>query len=297
MNGGVWPLQGWVDDPQAVAQVFRSLPHPVFSTAAPHLMAGEDKNVLLYKAWTDVYNGKYPEYPAQTIGDCVSQGFAHGTDLLAAIEIVLAGENESYKETATEAVYGMARVDIGGGRLGRSDGAVGAWAAKAVSEIGTVSREVVGPYDGARAKKWGFSGVPTEIKSKAGEHKVGVVSRVSTWAELTAALANGYPVPVCSNQGFTSVRDANGFCRPQGTWAHCMLVVGIRIDIPGAAILNSWGKYMTGPTGLDLMPEAFWADKRTVERILAQNDSWALGRFDGYPGRDLPSHWSYGGFA
>ena len=62
----------------------------------------------------------------------------------------------------------MARVDIGGERGSYSDGAVGAWAAKAVSTIGTVSRDVVGPYDGQRAKDWGAEGVPADIKAKAG---------------------------------------------------------------------------------------------------------------------------------
>lgn len=292
--------RGWINDPKAVDVHLSTLINPSFASAAPALAgSGENRTVLPFKAWKEVNGGRYPEYPAQEIGDCVSQGFAHGADLLAAVEIALARENESYEETATEAVYGFARVDIGGRRLGRGDGAVGAWAAKAVSEIGTVSRKVVGPYSGKRAKLWGFEGVPAEIKAKAGDHKIMLVRLVSTFEELEDALANGYPVPVCSDQGFTLERDGDGFCRPKGTWAHCMLIIGVRGGSrPGACILNSWGSGVpSGPLALDQPPGSFWADRDVVARMLAARDSWALGRFDGYPGRVLPERWSYAGFA
>jgi hypothetical protein len=54
------------------------------------------------------------------------------------------------------------------------------------------------------------------------EHKIGAASLVSTLDELDAGLANGYVAIVCSNQGFTMERDQDGFCRPSGSWAHCM---------------------------------------------------------------------------
>lgn len=291
---------GWVADPEQVAEVLSTLPMPLFGAAAPWLEgSGAGKTTLLYKAWKDVNGGKYIDYPAQTIGDCVSQGFAHGVDLLAAVEIAIGKENEEFHEAATESIYGMARVDIGGQRGSYSDGAVGAWAAKAVNTLGTVTRAVVGPYDGQRAKSWGAKGVPAEIKAKAADHKVKTVSLIRTYEELEDALANGYPVPVCSNQGFTLQRDANGFCRPKGSWSHCMLIVGVRNDAtPGACIFQSWGPEMpSGPLSLDQPTNSFWADRRTVASMLAMQDSWALSAFDGYPGRDLPEGWSYMGMA
>jgi hypothetical protein len=140
--------------------------------------------------------------------------------------------------------------------------------------------------------------VPADIKAKAVEHKVQTVSLVTTWAELEDALANGFSVTVCSNQGFTLTRDANGFCRASGTWAHCMLLVGIRADIPGACIFQSWGPNVPdGPLALDQPDNSFWADRRTVESMLAMQDSWALSSFVGYPATPLPSHWTYEGFA
>jgi hypothetical protein len=275
------------------------MPRPFFADAARDLArSGAGKTVLLYKAFKDVNGGRYIDYPAQTIGDCVSHGFGHGIDLLEAVQISVAKRAEQFKQTATEAVYGMARVDIGGERSW-SDGAVGAWAAKAVSTIGTVSRDVVGPYDGNRAKQWGHDGVPADIKAKAGEHKVKTTSLVTTYEELEDALANGYPVTVCSNQGFTLTRDADGFCRAKGSWSHCMLIVGVRADDrPGACIFQSWGSDVpSGPLALDQPPNSFWAERDVVERMLAMQDSWSLSSFDGYPAQDLPSHWTYDGFA
>ena len=70
---------------QAFARQF-----PRLSQAAPHLfgLVAPTEPVLLYKAWSDVL-GKYPDYVAQQIGDCVSFGHGHGNDLLQCIEIKL----------------------------------------------------------------------------------------------------------------------------------------------------------------------------------------------------------------
>lgn len=295
----VIPPLGWIHNPAEVGRQLATLPRPLFAQAAPALSgSGTDKTTLLYKAFKDANGGAYIPYPAQTIGDCVSHGFGHGVDLLEAVQIAVGHQRDVLKQTATEAVYGMARVDIGGERGSYSDGAVGAWAAKAVSTIGTVSRDVVGPYDGSRAKLWGAKGVPQSVEDQAVQHKVQTVALVSTYEELEDALANGYPVPVCSNQGFTLQRDADGFCRPHGVWGHCMLIVGVRAgDRPGACIFQSWGpETPSGPLALDQPPNSFWADRDTVADMLGMGDSWALSQFQGYPDQTVPDHWSYGEF-
>ena len=292
-------LGGWVHRPEEVGRLLATMPRPLFGAASPWLAgSGEGKTTLLYKAFKDVNGGQYIPYAAQAIGDCVSFGHGHGVDLLQAVMISLGHANFAFKQTATEAVYGMARVDIGG-ETDYRDGAVGAWAAKAISTLGTVDRDVVGPYSGQRAKDWGANGVPADVKAKASDHKVKTVSLVSSISELEDALANGYPVTVCSNQGFTMTRDANGFCRPRGSWGHCMLIAGTRADsTPGKLIFQSWGPDTpSGPLALDQPPNSFWADNDTVSSMLAMQDSWAMSGFDGYPGLVLPASWSYADFA
>ena len=121
-------LGGWRHDPVAVGRALAGMPRPFFSASAPHLFgSGDGKTVLLYKAFKDVNGGQYVDYPAQTIGDCVSHGFGHGIDLLEAVQIAIGKKSEEFKQTATEAIYGMARVDIGGEHGSYQDGAVGAW--------------------------------------------------------------------------------------------------------------------------------------------------------------------------
>jgi hypothetical protein len=293
-------LGGWIHNPAEVLRTLAGMPRPYFAAAARHLGgSGSGQTTLLYKAFKDVNGGLYIDYPPQAIGDCVSHGFGHGIDLLEAVQISVGHRTDQFKQTATEAIYGMARVDIGGQRGSIEDGAVGAWAAKAVTTLGTLSRDVVGPYDGKRAKLWGADGVPEDLKGKAVDHKVRTTSLITTYSELEDALANGYPVTVCSEQGFTLERDAQGFCRPHGIWGHCMLIVGVRADQrPGACIFQSWGDTMpSGPLVLDQPPNSFWADRDVVERMLGMQDSWALSNFDGYPSQALPSHWTYADFA
>ena len=292
-------LPGWVYDPPAVEKVMQSLPMPVFQSAAPQLFADPlPAQVLLYLALKEANGGSHVPYVAQAIGDCVSFGFAHGVDLLSAIQIIVHKKAETLEHACSEAIYGTARVDVGGRSL-RGDGAVGAWAAKAVVQLGTVGRTVAGPYSGTRAKAWGANGVPADVKALLHLHQVKATSLVSTGAECKAALAHGYPVPVCSNQGFASRRDAQGFCAPQGSLAHCMLICGYRTDRPGYCIFQSWGQNNpSGPLALDQPPNSFWADANVVENyMLAARDSWSLSAFEGYPRTDLPAEWTYSGFS
>jgi hypothetical protein len=260
---------------------------------------GAGRSALLYKAYLEINEGKYLDYPPQEIGDCVSHAFGHGIDLLEAVQIALGHSDQVFKQTATEAIYGMARVDVGGQKGSDEDGAVGAWAAQAVSRLGTVCRDEVGPYDGRRAKQWGSAGVPQRLRELASRHRVKTASLVATYGELEDAMANGYPVTVCSSQGFTLRRDPEGFCRPRGRWDHAMLIVGVRAGRrPGACIFQSWGsKVPSGPRSLDQPPNSFWADRDVVERMLALRDSWSLSGFEGYPPQPVPDRWTYDGFA
>lgn len=284
---------GWLGSDEVQRGLARH--RPTLAQAAPGLCSDETdgKPTLLYKAFLDVLGG-HPDYPSQQIGDCVGFGHGHGLDMLQCVEIAL-GAPAEYRETSTEFIYATSRETAG--LLGGGDGSYGAAAVTAMTTVGVVSREAVGDggaYSGRRAKDWGHRGAPAELKALAASFKLGSAARVTTWAELSAAVANGYPVTICSNQGFTVERDADGFCRAKGTWAHCMVIGGLRFDRPGACILQSWGPDQpTGPTALDQPSYSFWADRPAVERILAQGDSWALAKAPVFVPRELPKHWSY----
>jgi len=286
------PNFGWIDDPQR--HVFAAQ-CPTFAQAAPACMStpitGEP--ILLYKAWKDVLGG-YPQYEAQVNGSCVSMGYGHSNDLLQCVEIAL-GEASEYRETHTEFIYAASREVAG--ILGRSDGSYGSAAVKAMKNIGIVSREMLGndgPYSGPREKDWGYYGPPQKYKDVAAKYKIGEAALVRTWEELEAAIKNGYPVPICSNYGFNSPRDAQGFCAARGTWNHCMLLAGLRYDREGACCLQSWGPDQPqGPLALDQPSYSFWIDRRHVEAILSQGDSFALAKSPEFVKRELPSKWSW----
>lgn len=279
---------GWIHNPVAVQAVMATLPMPSFAQAAPHLAGtGEDKDVLLYLIHRKVTGQDAPKGP-QGIGDCVSWGWACLCNYVQAVEISK-GTLEEYKETATEAIYALSRVEIGGERGSYQDGSVGAWAAKAVSTYGTLARELVGPYDPKRAKEWGAKGLTSDLESKSKDHPVKTVSQVKSFAEARDAITNGYPVAVCSSQGFTMERDKDGFCSPKGRWDHCMCFVGVRAGSrPGLCCAQSWGPNTPqGPLGLDQPDNTFWVDQSVADSMLAKEDSFTGSAFQGYPAKDL----------
>jgi hypothetical protein len=104
------------------------------------------------------------------------------------------------------------------------------------------------------------------------------VVNVRTWAELTAAISSGFPVTIASSQGFNKSRDSDGFCRAQSTWNHQMVLCSVRFgERPGALCINSWGNYVDGGKFPPDQPDGtFWIEQKTVEKILAQGDSWAI---------------------
>jgi intein/homing endonuclease len=200
----------------------------LFGSAAWNLVGtGEKKVVLLHEALTKLCGGKFP-INMQTIGSCVGDGYAKGVELLTAVEILLRKEPELWPNflVSVEWIYGASRVIQGQGRLRNMDGALGSWAQKAVKENGTLLRKIYGAYDltnysGQRIKEWGYNKFPYELEVIADEHPVQTTALVTSYEEARDAIANGYPIVVCSNQGFSSKRDSEGFARAQGKWAHC----------------------------------------------------------------------------
>lgn len=292
---------GWTPCPEGVEFFVAQDPSRAsFQTAAPHLVGAGDKidQALLYKAWKEVNDGKYIDYVAQTIGDCTSQGHAHGLDLVQAILIAMGHKRLAFKQICTEALYGAGREKAN--MLGtRGDGCYGAAMCEAAKTIGVASRDDLGAYDGGRARQWGSSGLPAAVKALCSKHLLLNYAKITTFDGLCDAQAGMMPVTVCSNQGFTIVRDDDGFCRPKGSWSHCMLICGVRRGSrPGACIFQSWGPDCpTGPLALDQPPNSFWADADVVEEMLAAGDSWALDGFGGWDGPGLPDRWAWDDFA
>jgi len=302
MAGAMKHLFGWHDLPHEVERVLNHLAQPVFGCAAPHLRGtGKGKKVILYDA-QQIVLGKILSYMLQAIGDCVGHMGGRIADSLTCVEIAIKGERERWIAPASsESGYALSRVEIGGGRLGNSDGSTGAWMAKAMLDFGVLVRQVyeaggetfdLREYSGTLAKLWGRTGLPDVLEPIAKEHPFKTVSLVDSYEEARDAIANGYPVGVCSMQGFEgATRDKDGFIQPRGTWPHAMVFGACWDDEkrPGLALDNkSWGDdWVKGPLADGLPPGVAWVDAEVCDKMLRGKDSFAYSQYVGYPAQDL----------
>lgn len=287
------PPMGWVNDPEAVKAVVGSLPIKSFSQT-PAFRGPDPDQVFLWEAERKVLGHTIPCRNQGQVGSCVSFGAAAAVERLMCVQIAIEGRGEEFKDVAQEVIYGGSRIEIGGGRI-RGDGSVGAWAAQWCQKYGVVARGVYGnvdlsQYSEQTCRAFGRNGVPPDLETIARQRPVKSIVPVATPDECRKALASGYPVTVASDQGFTMVRDRDGFCKASGSWGHQMCIIGYQKGSrPGFWIQNSWGAdAFTGPVGAGNPPDGgFWAEERVVARMLAQGDSWAYGDLNGFPGRQL----------
>ena len=285
---------GWIPDPQAVREClekmgmgeFRATPKRAEDPGS-HL----DEPVYLWETVRRVTGEVLPGRDQGTVGSCVAVATASALEHLQCVQIA-AGEKACYRDVASEVIYGGSRVQIGGGRI-RGDGSIGAWAARWVKDYGVVPRDIYHRYDLRQyneqlCRELGRRGVPQELIAIARQHPVLEVMRVQSWEEARSALHRGYPILVCSDQGFRMERDRDGFCAPRGIWYHAMALIGCRGgERPGGFLLNSWGDQAhTGPRVPPHAPPAgFWVDAHVLDRMLRQGDSWAFARLIGFADR------------
>jgi hypothetical protein len=288
---------GWIPDPQAVRECLQEMGIREFRAAPPEgeeSCSEADEPVYLWETVRQVTGEILPGRDQGAVGSCVAVATASALEHLQCVQIA-AGEKARYRDIASEVIYGGSRVQIGGGRI-RGDGSIGAWAAKWVKDYGVLPRGVyqrydLRQYDEKLCREFGRRGVPPELVALARRHPVLEVMRVQNWEEARAALRRGYPILVCSDQGFRMERDQDGFCAPRGIWYHAMALIGYRgHPRPGGFLLNSWGDQAHfGPRVPPHAPPAgFWVDAPVLDRMLRQGDSWAFARLIGFTDPDQP---------
>jgi len=278
-------LCGWAG-PERAATAIKELDLAPFSSYGLSTAAETRK---LWDFAKKVTGGHLPNY-RQEIGDCVSFGAKNAVQYLLCVQIAK-GERFEYHHVYPPYIYGISRVQIGGGRLGNGDGSLGSWAAEGVKKYGILfaDDEGVPKYSGSVAKQWGYKGPPSATIEQAKDNPVKTVAQVSSFDEAATALSNGYPVTVASMQGFAMEgREKNGklFAAPQGQWAHQMCFVGVDMGDRSLFCLNSWGDSLWANHPDDAPPGGFWVDERTCNRMLS-DDAWAFSQFDGFPAQKL----------
>lgn len=254
------------------------------------------KRACLWEAMQRV-TGDYLPNIRQEIGDCVSWGARNAVDHTAAVEIAL-GEREQFRASFPPYFYGISRVQVGGGKLGNSDGSLGVWAADGVRRYGVLAADQpdVPDYSGRVAKEWGYRGPPSAMIELARPHPFRTTARIRSYAELRDALANGYACTIASLRGYAMrLRDEHGksWFVGRDTWPHQMALVAVDDDParPAAYRLNSWGPDAHGPQ-LDGPPGGGWCHAEELDRELRDDgcECFAFSGFEGFPAR--PIDWS-----
>lgn len=226
------------------------------------------------------------------VSNCVSHASACACNVLRAVEISLGDNQKWIAETSTEDIYYGSRVVIGGNRI-QGDGSIGAWAVKYMqrSSHGTLFRikydfADLSVYSGDRAKAWGSNrNVPSGLAQEAKKTPIDAYTACKNYEEVRDALANGYPVIVCSQQGFSQTRDAEGFAKPEGTWAHamCFIAMDDKFKRPGVLCMNSWGpNWISGSKRHNQPDGSFWVDADIVNKMCKMGDTWAISGFNGF---------------
>lgn len=288
---------GWIDDPEAVAGIVDTLPEADAALTPISEMHEVPASAYLWDIARKVLGNLLPPRNQGSVGSCVAFATVRAIEYTMLAEIA-AGDPEMFASLAPEPVYAGSRVEVGKGKLGNHDGSIGAWAATFVRDWGILPQQILGEHDlttysEARCRRWGKDGCPDDLEQLSRSHPVRSVTRVSTWTTAKQALANGYGIAVCSNQGFKMVRNEIGECRASGSWAHAMCLSGYTTLADGrelGRLDNSWGPDAhTGPVGPgDPGPEGFWADSSVIGSMLAKGDAWIFATVEGFPRRTIP---------
>lgn len=300
-------LCGWDPDVQAI-RAMAAENGSVFGVN-PSLQTSERRDVYLWNALRAVH----PSWRrgAQQIGDCVSWGAELACTFLMALQAVK-GTSRWITEAATEPIYGGGRVEGAGRRSGGwSDGSFGGAAAKWLRDYGCLLRQDYSKqtgndehnllkYSGKKAKQWGNYGCGGQndkgkLDAIAREFPLKHMVQVRTVDEAAAAIMNGYPVTIASMAGFgRMVRNSDGICRWTGSWAHQMVLGGVRWrgGRPDFRNFQSWGpKSASGPDpGIDwdaVSGCSWWINESDTARILRSGDCWAYGDVSGLPKQEI----------
>lgn len=236
--------------------------------------------------YTAIFNGTAQH-------QCVSFAAKNCGEYLQCCEILLNRDAEKFRFLFPPFFYGVSRCQIGGGRLGNSDGSSGSWMAEGVMKYGALAADEpnVPKYSGQIAKQWGYrNGPPKEFLEIGKKHLIKSAALIRSWDELCAAISSGYPVHICSDQGFRMEAGSGGFHEASGSWAHAMTIIGYdnKHAEPYGIILNSWGENTHGilkdfETGVALPGGCIRARRRTIERMISQRETFAYSQFEGFP--------------
>jgi hypothetical protein len=222
----------------------------------------------------------------QPRGTCVGRGASGAINVFQTI-LCLQGWPFTWMPVSHAWCYAGARMQYND--LGSEDGAVGQGAFQWCRDKGVCYQAEVGDPDYYKddiAVKWARTGIPSGLIPLGRDNPLTDAFPVTSAKKACDVLFSGGAVTVASNQGFTSTRDADGFCRPSGSWAHQMHFVDIIVTAngrKGLACVQSWGEdAQSGPKLPEQPGYVFGVDMNVADAMLRVGDSQGAMNFDGF---------------
>lgn len=296
--------QGYVFNAKALEAFLSSPGGNIMQAATTQVIqdSGKGKDYFAFEVERSFQGSVRPPH-WQGIGDCVSHGITGAAEDLQWVQKLLNPDYE-FRWLASEAIYGLARIQIGRGACGIFDGAVVAWGIEAAQKFGFLPRGVypeadLTMYSASLAKQWGRPryGTPDSLAQKSTEHplkEAHLLESSNSGPRLAEqardVLASGGVLVSGSNQLFQNARDKQGFCGRGGRGGHCIYFRGFTDNTgrPGLAYQQSWGpgvptqgeQTITLASGLviTLPPGCFLIDYDEFDRMHSGGDSelWAV---------------------
>jgi hypothetical protein len=201
--------------------------------------------------------GKFMPAHNQPKGTCGGRAGSRALEILQCILIAM-GKRAKFKYVSHAWAYFLARREFNmlGGGDGVADGSIPPVLAKygAIHRDECPDKSMAGAGSDDLAAKWGGGGLRgdelKEYEALAGDNIATVTAKIRSAEELADAIAAG-GVAICSDdQGYSMTRDAEGICKPQGTWYHYHVRSGVRVTPSGRKAFDydqSWGD--TTPSG------------------------------------------------
>lgn len=246
---------------------------------------------LIWTLTKQINDGKHLPTFEQKIGDCVAAGISQAGSRLQVAEIVAMYQEEVLRPWFVPYIYGISRVQIGGGQID-GDGSTGTWGAAAVKQYGVLFDDdlEVPDYSATIARGWGRPpGPPSQFIVPAVQRLVNTTSRLRSVDDLREALCNYYPVTIASSQGFAMEpidRDGYHVFVPSGSWMHQMaLIAWMDKPFEAAYRLNSWGPYAHGSPLNGEPPGGAWCTAECLAKELRNTNTevYTYSKFNGYP--------------
>lgn len=227
----------------------------------------------------------------QPRGTCGGRAGSAAIDFVQCI-LIASGKRARFKHASHAFLYWQARkkyrMDRGSPSDEGNDGVAGGSIPEILTSVGVDTRDETGdlnwygPGSDDLACQWGAGKIEPSLARQLEQYATDNV--VTEWAPVRSAqeLADGIAaggIGIGSDmQGFTMTRDAAGFCRPQGQWAHYQIRVSVGVwgGRKGFGYWQSWGKDTPQGTLLPGHPGNCFGVEFAAQDRIVKSGEWAV---------------------